>query len=192
MSSGKPLIQSVLEPGTCQGLRRTSAAPSFKFWEWQMYPEEAEPGSEFMKGLLFLDVGNASNESVSLGYETRCPVGVNGGIGVRAGWVTGRDSQKPWGDGSAPLDVNITSKDWTEPADMPRWTCLDIPPESSDDNNQAPWYRLLLTSIGDLPCEMPETTTAPNELSGSLRLSLSAVPLTTLLLTLAVMSFGGI
>merc|ERR1712070_675140 len=157
---------SVLEPGTCQGLASDSTAPvdSTRYYGWSRFPDSSCGGPS-------LNIGDASSASSwELDLKLGCLGVPKGDLGVRARWLTVSQPPLPGtggysfcNDGSALNDMNITSEAWVKDADMPRWTCVDMP----QGPNDAPRYRLLLTSIVYLPCQG-----AASHLSSSSRVSL--------------------
>lgn len=165
LAPSKPLLGTVVEPGTCSELTGgacwQSPNESTVLVDWtnkRYYPMGAEKCMALML-----------EENPTVAWSTTCATEEPYGLKVRAKWV---DGINPGIDlcgseaDSALLEL-VTSDMWTSTDGLTRWRCFDVPQTPSGTNS----HRILAYAHGPAPCTPAEssTTHAP-VVSGSARL----------------------
>mmetsp|Transcript_63737 Transcript_63737/g.179414 ORF Transcript_63737/g.179414 Transcript_63737/m.179414 type:complete len:305 (+) Transcript_63737:80-994(+) len=176
LHAGRSILSVFLEPGTCaEGGACWESREGVAAYEWDSF-STGHVGS-WCQGLV-------PRATPALAWSTTCPS--EGGLSVRAKWVDGNATGAPDGDGDAcsrdysgGIQATLGADGWMAGSDgSPRWQCFDVPRGDMGPSD----VRILVYSVGDLPCVATTTTTTTGAattnnhtaISGSLRTSLAA------------------
>jgi hypothetical protein len=170
MISGVPLLGVFVEPGKCDDLgERSEAGNRYLLWDRGQWAPKI--GEKTCLGFSLLN-----------GLKARliCPVQTSGGLGVKASWlgqqsltngpthgVTAQwlgqqnlQSSETCSFSGDALDEIISADAWSLQPKLPRWRCFDFAKQ-----------RILMFSVGDVPCnplgDTTTTTTIASPISGS-------------------------
>jgi len=167
LRAGRSVLSVFLEPGTCAELQGGAC------WESREGNAVYEWDSLSMGHWDSWCTSQVPVATPALWWSLACPS--EGGLGIRAKWVDGNaaDSSSQ-GQGACSRDypgglrATLGVDGWTAGSDgSPRWRCFDVPREDMGPSDA----RILVYSIGNLPCVAPATTTAATSGGSSTRLA---------------------